>query len=418
MIARRTSGGDGIRAARSCLLLFLLAVVTSFAYIVTTGTYNGDFYGVPERLGVVQQFAIFLTSLLPYAMVWWMYRAFKARQAPGSISVPERRVTLVYFILVFWFIVLAVKYDVGVLGKALYEAPAAITPLIQITNRINPYYLGMLFILIHRGSRKVLYLGIASLIALGVLRAGLGVFIYIALALMVRNHQQIATYFKRHRWKIALIACLFPVFVSQMYSLRSVLRDTESLEIAMSVTEIVTAKLMGRLSSLSNTAMVMQESAYFQRESQWLDPFYFQRQATGGFLGVGVVPEYIPERMLININGGNFFDVSYMVGLPGNVYIAFLISPWLAMLNVVTVILMCAATFYFARKLRFANANEFALLLLLYPLTSGVSTEFSVVLAAVISFCVLFFFLSLRFYGRQRTSEALPPLQSAAAASE
>ena len=401
----RTRGGSSSlqhrKAAWACVCIFLLAVSASFLYIVFTGTYNGDFYGVPERLGLLPQLLLYLTTLLPYGMVWWMYRAFKRRPVRGSIPVPDRLVTVVYFVLLAWFVFLTIKYDVGVLGRPLYEAPATITPLIQVTNRINPFYLGVLFILTHQGRRSTLWIGIAGLIALGILRAGLGVFIYVALALVVRHHAQIVEYTKRNRTKLLLIATLFPLFVSQMYEVRSMLRDSQSVEIAMSLTDVVVAKFVGRLSGLSNSAMVVQETSYFERESRNLDTFYFQRQASAGFLGVSVVPDYIPERMLININGGNFFDVSFMVGVVGNLYIAWLISPWLALLDIATILAMCAATFLLLRKLRFPLANEFALLLLLYPLTSGVSTEFSIVVAAALSFCVLFAVLAIRLVGRR-----------------
>lgn len=394
---------DDVRAARSCALLFMLAVVVSFGYIISTGTYNGDFYGVPEQLGLVGQVGMLILGSMPYAIGWWMYRYFKARPIQGSVAVSGHRVTLTFFILAVWFMVLAYNYEVGVLGKPLYEAPAIITPFIQLTNRINPFYLGVLFILVHRGSRKVLLLGIACLIALGILRAGLGVFLYIFLALLVRHYRKIVNYLTRNRVTIIMVLLALPMAVTELYSLRSTLRaHDESVELVMSASEVITAKLMGRLSSLSNSNMVVQESSFFSKEVAKLDPLYFQLQALGGVFGASFIPVNIPERMLINVNGEDFFDVSFMVGVPGNLFLALLISPILFLLNLVTLLLMCAATFYFARKLKFPLSNEFALLLLLYPLTSGVSNEFSSLAMALLSFCVLFSVLNIPLFSRPR----------------
>lgn len=394
---------DGVRAARSCVLLFMLAVVVSFGYILSTGTYNGDFYGVPEQLGLVGQVGMLILGSMPYAIGWWMYRYFKARPTHGSVAVPDHRVTVTFFILAVWFMVLAYKYEVGVLGKPLYEAPAIITPFIQLTNRINPFYLGVLFILVHRGSRKVLLLGIACLIALGILRAGLGVLLYILLALLVRHYRKIVNYLTRNRVTIVIVLLVLPVTVAELYSLRNTLRaHDESVELVMSASEVITAKLMGRLSSLSNSNMVLQESSYFSKEVAKLDPLYFQRQALGGVFGVSFIPANTPERMLINVNGDDLVDMSFMVGVPGNLFFALLISPILFLLNLATLLLMCAATFYFSRKLRFPLSNEFALLLLLYPLTSGVSNEFSSLAIALLSFCVLFSVLNIPLFPRPR----------------
>jgi hypothetical protein len=205
----------GYSAARACAFIFACAAFLSYAYVLVTGQYNGDFYGVPETLGVLGQTAIFAASVLPYIFGWQLYKFYKRRRMPRTIPLPPARVTVVFFIFVIWFIVLAVTYGVGVMGKPLYEAPGAITPLIQLTNRINPFYLGVLFILVHQGSRKVLWLGIVLLVCLGIARAGLGVVLYIALALIVRNYGFLSSYFRVNKVKIAFIALMLPAVVSQ-----------------------------------------------------------------------------------------------------------------------------------------------------------------------------------------------------------
>lgn len=389
---------DGYRAARVCIIFYLCSLIGSFSYILMTGIYNGDFYGVPETIGLIGQLLIFVASALPYALAWGLYKFFKAKPQRRAVQIPVRKLTITFFVIIIWFIILTIKYDVGVLGKEIYDAPSGIKFIIQISNRFNPFYLGVLFIICHRGSRTILVSGIMLLIVLGILRAGLGVFLYIFLALIIRNYNGIKNYIRRNRLKFLIFIIIFPMLVSELYSLRNHLRKGSEAEVAFSVVEILTARLMGRLSSVSNSALVFQETSYFETETRLLDPFYFQRQAFGGVFGVKYLPEVTPERMLINVYGGDYKDVSFMVGLPGNFYMSWLISPVIAMLNLITVIAMSIAVFYFARKLKVPFINEYALILLLYPLTSGVSNEFSSLVVAMVSFWFLFTLLNVRLH--------------------
>jgi hypothetical protein len=380
--------------ARICTLLFVAAAVASFGYVLVTDTYNGDFFGVSETLGLAGQLAMLAAALAPYGIGWLIYRIYKARPYHGPIPVPPRRLYIAFFFLMIWFIVLAWKWDVGVLGKEIYDAPAPIKPFIQLSNRINPFYLGVLFILMYRGPRKWLLAGIALLIVLGIARAGLGVFIYVLLALLIRENAALIRFAKR--FKIAIVVCLlvFPTAVSQLYQLRSSLRDKEP-EVELTVAQVIAARLVGRLSSFSNSALVVQETQHFRSAVRQLDPLFYERQAFGGIFGAAFVPQATPERMLINVYGGESVDISFMVGVPGNLYMAWLISPVLALFNFTLMIAMCVATFKLARMMRIPVANEFALMLLLYPLTSGVSNEFSSLVAAMASFVVLFALLAV-----------------------
>lgn len=380
--------------ARICTLFFVTAAVASYFYVLVTGTYNGDFFGVQETLGPALQSCMLVAALIPYGIGWLVYRFFKARPHRATIPVPQRRLTIAFFVLVVWFIVLALKWDVGVLAKEIYDAPAAIKPFIQISNRLNPFYLGVLFILMYRGPRKVLWLGIVLLIVLGIARAGLGVFIYILLASLIRGHASIARFIRRYKIAVVVGLLVIPTLVSQLYELRSTLRGTEP-EVELTIAQVITARLVGRLSSFSNSALVVQETGLFQSAVKQLDPLFYERQAFGGVFGVTFLPEVTPERMLINVYGGDFVDVSFMVGAPGNLYLAWLISPVIASINLALMIAMCVVTFTLARMLRIPVANEFALMLLLYPLTSGVSNEFSSLVAAMASFVVLFAALAI-----------------------
>jgi len=394
-------------AAKLCLWFYLAMLFISVAYIGVTGTLNGDFYGVPLVLTDWQFAAVVVISVAPYGVGYGMYRRFVRRAPPATVRVGNAILGTTFFVVTLWFIALAIKYDVGVLSRGIYEAPGLLKPFIQVTNRINPFYLGCFFIVGYQGSKKVLALGIALLIALGLLRAGLGVFMYVLLALAIRNHHSLKDTFRRHFFKLLGAILLLPMLTSSLYTLRGELRE-EAADVtpSLSAIEMVTARLVGRLSSISNTAFIFQESQQFRSDVRALDPWYFQRQIFSPLLGVSILPEVIPERLLINVHGGNWFDVSFMTGVPGNLTMAWFIHPLLAVINAATMILMIWLSFYFANKLALPYRNEVCFMLLLYPLTSGVGNEFSFIAVSMLALIVVFSLLRLfRIPGRACTRD-------------
>jgi hypothetical protein len=382
-------------AAKLCLWFYLVMLSISITYIFITGELNGDFYGVPVSLDGWEFTFVALISLTPYILGYRIYQRFTRTAPAPTVRVGNTLLGCVFFAVMLWFIVLALKYDVGVLGRELYDAPALLKPIIQVSNRINPFYLGVFFIVGYQGSKKTIALGITLLITLGMLRAGLGVFMYVLLALMIRSHQSLRGALRRHFIKLILVAVMLPTVASQLYALRSEMRETKDINIDLTMVEIVTARLVGRLSSISNTAFIFQTSRQFQSDALTLDPFYFQRQTLAPLLGVEVIPEKIPERLLINVHGGSLFDVSFMTGVPGNLAMAWFMHPVVALLNAITMILMVWLSFFFANKIDLPYRNEVCFMLLLYPLTSGVGNEFSFIAVSMVALIILFKFLRL-----------------------
>jgi hypothetical protein len=382
-------------AARLCLLIYLATLFTSVAYILLKGELNGDFYGVPILIGGGEFAFVTLISVIPYFIGYQAYRLFSRSAPRPTVRVGNSLLGITFFLVTLWFILLAIKYDVGVLGREIYDAPDLIKPIIQVTNRINPFYLGVFFIVGYRGPKKVIAFGILLLITLGILRAGLGVFMYVLLALAIRNHDSIRLALRRNLPKLLLAVFLFPLAVSELYTLRSELRESQDVSAELSALEVITARLAGRLSSLSNTVFIFQESVQFRSDVSSLSPWYFQRQTLAPLLGVGIVPEVIPERLLINVNGSNLFDVSFMTGVPGNLTMAWFIHPSIALMNALTMMMMIWLSFYFANKLDLPYRNEVCFMLLLYPLTSGVGNEFSFIAVSMLALIVLFKLLRL-----------------------
>lgn len=382
-------------AARLCLWFYIAMLSISIGYILITGELNGDFYGVPLSLSGWEFLFVTLISIAPYLVGYVAYRLFTRNASLPTVRVSNTLLGGTFFIVTIYFIVLAIEFGVGVLGREIYEAPELLKPFIQVTNRINPFYLGVWFIVGYQGSKKIITLGIFLLITLGLLRAGLGVFMYVLLALVIRNHQSLRGAFRRHFFKLAVSLVLLPIIATQLYAIRSEMRESQDINLELTVVEVVAARLVGRLSSISNTVFIFQNSHQFQSDVTALDPWYFQRQTLAPLFGVGIVPETIPERLLINVNGGSLFDVSFMTGVPGNFYMAWLIHPIIALINAITMIFMVWLSFFFANKLDLPYRNEICFMLLLYPITSGVGSEFSFIAVSMVALLVLFKLLGL-----------------------
>jgi hypothetical protein len=377
-------------AAKLCLLFYMTMLGISALYILLTGELNGDFYGVPVTLDVWEFTFVCITSIAPYLFCYLIYLIFTRNAPKPTVRVGNALLGIVFFVVTIWFIFLAIKYGVGVLGRELYEAPDLIKPIIQISNRISPFYLGVFFIVGYQGSKKTIAIGIMLLIALGLLRAGLGVFLYVLLALVLRNHQSIRKALRRNFVVMLLLVALLPSAATQLYAFRSEMRGTQDVNSDLNMVEIVTARLVGRLSSISNTAFIFQTNEQLKSDARLLDPLYFQRQALAPVFGVGMIPEHIPERLLINVHGGSLFDVSFMTGVPGNLAMAWFIHPVITLINLISIFVMIWLSFYFSNKIGLPYRNEVCFMLLLYPLTSGVGNEFSFVAVSMVALIVVF----------------------------
>lgn len=391
---------DGIDAARLCLWFYLSALFFSVAYVIVTGRFNGDFFGVTASLGAGALGLSVGFALAPYIIGFQIYVRFARTAARPSIHVGNTALGIVFFGLTTWFIYLTFVYGVGIVGKPPYEASEYLTPLIQITNRINPFYLGAFFIVGYRGRTSVIILGIILLISLGIMRAGIGVFIYVFLALAIRNHDNFFVFFKKYFVLIILIILLLPIVIPKLYSLRSELRGQDDIESTFTTTEIITGRFAGRLSSFSNSSFIVQEHEKFRRDSYYLEPIYFQKQMLAPLIGNEIIPRITPERLLINVHGGDLIDASFMTGVPGNLAMSWFISPVVAALNSLTIVVLIFLSFYFSNKLAISYRNEVCFMLLLYPLTSGVSTEFSFLLVTLIFICIIF---KIIYFIRPRT---------------
>lgn len=282
---------------------------------------------------------------------------------------------------------MTIAFNVGVTSQAFYEAPGWIKPLIQIGNRIDPAFVCVFYIL--ASSKRPISDLKASLlmVTLGFLRAGMGAFFYIIIALIIKYRLEWVKIIRRYLLVVVLLLLATPFLLSALYDFRALLRGDAVAELALF--DLVFAKIAGRLSSYSNFLYILQEAAEFQSAALSLSAFYYPLQIAGGIFAGSLAPVLTPEKLLIDVN--LFYDghSTYMAGVLGNLLLAWFISPLVAILNLALMLFMIVLILKVSYRFGNGSASSVGFGMLLYPLTSGVSYEFAILLLN----CIVFYLL-------------------------
>jgi hypothetical protein len=388
-----TDRTDAIKAVKHLYWFFVIAAIISFLYAILTNRLNGDFLGVEVKLPWWMLFVNLVFTILPFFFTWRLYLYFKRKPIERKVTIPVNIFGYFLVAIIIWNAVVTIIYGVGVLAAPPYEAPPIIKPIIQVMNRFNYMYGAFIYILVVPKKNKFQFFLVILLLLLAYLRSGLGVLMYFGMLYYIKYFIEVNIFFKKHKLVVIISLLVFPIFVSGLYELRSILRNQQVEEVA---SDPIFGVLFGRLSSFSDSAFILQEAPYFFIASNNLDPLYFQKQALGGVISVHFMPEVRPELMLFQFFYENSEDnVAYMAGTQGNLYFSLFKSPTVFLLNILTIFIYIISTFYLFRLLRFKYSNELASMLLLYVLMSGVSNEYAFLVFSVFVYVMLFLIINL-----------------------
>lgn len=377
--------------ARLVYIVFAAAAVASFAYSVFLGQYNGDFFPEPVYLPVNRLFLILVLSLLPLLIIWKI-TGFLDQFPPRRVYILSPIALWAAVLLVFGsHIAVTLLYGVGVMDQEVYDAPALVRPLIQVINRLDPFYFGVFFILSTPKRASTDLFVIFLMVSLGFMRAGLGSFNYVLIALFIKYSSEILSLAWRRPWIFFAAAAGLPAAMSYLYSFRAYLRG--DIESEMGVWDLLFGRLAGRLSSFSNVAYIDQNSQTFQWLSSMLEPLYYVKQGLVTIVGSGVAPEWTPEKLLIS--GTQYYGghSTYMTGIPGNLFFSWHVSPTSLILNGIAILGTSILIIWLPRFLGNGVARAFGIGMLFYPLTSGVANEFSQLLLntiTLVAFAIIF----------------------------
>lgn len=277
------------------------------------------------------------------------------------------------------------------MDREVYTAPSIVLPFIQVLNRIDPFYIGVFFILSTPKRVSTDLLAVVLMMSIGFLRAGLGVFNYIVIAMAVKYSVELLTMFRRAPWVAVAFATGLPLVISPLYELRNQLRGHSQFD--LDISEVLFGRFIGRLSSYSNVAFIEQNHQSFDWGARSLEPLYYVKQMLQAVLGSGIAPAMTPEKLLIAGTQSYEGYSSFMTGVPGNFILAWSMSPTIAIVNLLLMVAMTCGILWLSRYFRGGAASTFGVSMLVYPLTSGVASEFSLLLinsALLLLFLVVF----------------------------
>jgi hypothetical protein len=305
------------KATKNLCLLFVISSVISFLYAVITNTYNGDFLGVEVTLPIYILLFNLLMNIIPFIFTYRIYIYFKNNEKIRKIGVPINFLSFFLFFLLFWNAFVTIIYGVGIMGAPPYDAPPIIKTVIQLMNRFNYGYGIFIYILASDKKNKTQFLLVFGMLILAYLRSGLGVFMYLGMLFYLKYNDEFNFFVKKRKLILVFLLFLFPIFVNSMYSLRDSLRNQSQDDITLD--NPITGKFIGRLSSFSDSGLILQEIPYFFISATGLDDYYFQKQALGGVISKDFMPQHRPELIMIKFiyeSAGD--DISYMAGTNGN----------------------------------------------------------------------------------------------------
>jgi hypothetical protein len=364
----------------------MLFTTISYGYALYYHRYNGDYWGMEVTLTQGQLFLSYIVSLLPFVGLWVVYEYFKRK----PIKKRQVKIPMLFFrqfLCVVFFASLAATllYGVGKMANPPYQAPFFVKFFIVILNRFPLTYLASLFILLSNSKINIITIAVMTII-LGVVRAGLGVFLFLGLAFLLKYYTQLFHYVRKRLILTVFVVIISPFLIQQLYNIRASLRSGEAK--IEERENLIAGKLCGRLSSFANLCFIQENENYFRKRSYELGNWFVQQPVASAVVGNSVDPLLNPGKMMIEASGGNSKNVLFMCGTPGILLLSYYKSPHLALLNLLTIMALVVCAFKVSRCFKTPFANEIAVLFMVTPILSGVSKEF-----AFLTFILLLFLM-------------------------
>ncbi len=385
-------------ASNAVMYVFIGSSALSFFYTLVYQKYNGDFLGSQAYMGSYLLVMNVLLALVPFPILWKLYSWFKLRQP--NFAKPHWYGLFVglTFTMLIWNIFITYFYGVGVASAEVFDAPIAMKVIIQITIRFNIFWAVYLLVLMTPKKSVLDILIILLVITLSLMRSSIGVFLFIPMILTVKYYDEFLRFYRKNRLLSGFLIGLTLISIHPLYDARSTLRGSDVEE--MSSGEFLLGRLAGRLSSFSNSAVIIENTPFFFIQTLKFDDLFLQKQVLSGFLTSSFLPDNVPEVELFKLNnpGDDLIAASYMAGINGVLYLSLFKSIYVLIINVFTYLMLMLAIMWVGSTLRVRGALEMTFIVMLYLVTSGVGNELGAALLSLLIFSFIFnVFHRLRF---------------------
>ena len=386
---------ENYKAIRFIFFINIFYVIISYIYALATQEYNGDFLNVPVRLNITILSIIFVFCLIPYWIQWRIYKYFKNKKNTlKKVYINTKLIEPFVFLLLLAHIFVIVGFGVNRVGAPPYQAPDFIKLFIQILLRFDVVLWGSFLILLLPKNKLKTSLLVAFLMTLiGILKGSFGIINTIALLFIIKYYSIIIAFIKKRIPLVIIAAFIFPTLVEFAYTQRDLIRNVQYEEEKLEPGRLITGKLVGRLSSFSNAAFLIDNAPKYILMAQGFDNYFYQK---GMLISIDAATygkgNYIPEKYLKpNTPDG----ISFMLGTTGILIFSLYKSSYTLIINIISIIIISLLIFEILRRVKFDYNIELSYILLLYPTLSGVSSEYSFILLTLIVFFITLIFFSV-----------------------
>ena len=386
---------ENYKAIRFIFFINIFYVIISYIYALATQEYNGDFLNVPVRLNITILSIIFVFCLIPYWIQWRIYKYFKNKKNTlKKVYINTKLIEPFVFLLLLAHIFVIVGFGVNRVGAPPYQAPDFIKLFIQILLRFDVVLWGSFLILLLPKNKLKTSLLVAFLMTLiGILKGSFGIINTIALLFIIKYYSIIIAFIKKKIPLVIIAAFIFPTLVEFAYTQRDLIRNIQYEEEKLEPGRLITGKLVGRLSSFSNAAFLIDNAPKYILMAQGFDNYFYQK---GMLISIDAATygkgNYSPEKYLKpNTPDG----ISFMLGTTGILIFSLYKSSYTLIINIISIIIISLLIFEILRRVKFDYNIELSYFLLLDPTLSGVSSEYSFILLTLIVFFITLIFFSV-----------------------
>lgn len=398
---KNISENDMYKGVKFILISFLGFTLLSYLYVLFTGTYNGDFLDQQTKLSQWDLFICFIYTVLPFLILFFIYKFFKKKRNSYSIYVPQKMFGEFLFVIAVFQIITTSIYNVGMLTKEIYQAPIWIKIFIQIFNRFNLTFGVFLYIIVlNKKLNKIQYFLLFLCVVISLLRASLMVLVLIMFFLLLVNYKQIMVLIKKRFLVILLVLITSPFFIASLYDFRDSIRLEKTVSGAkeMSTSKLIFGKFVGRLSSYPSTTILTEKKSIVKiiLKEEDVTSIQYPKEAFSVFYGKILDHNKLQYKDVVLATRGiraKYF--SMMAGTQGSLMIASYSSNLAFFVTLITILGIVVMTFLLGTFFHYKGVNEFIFLMFCIPAMSGVAGEFMEVFMYLLLYTILFFIANL-----------------------
>jgi hypothetical protein len=382
------------KAGTIIFFIYVCFITMNYFYVLLQGTYACDFLSLKPKLSHGELFINFIFTIIPLLVLFHIYRHNNIKTNKHLVKIPIRLFRIFLLFLLPFDILTAFIYGVGKLGAENYQAPFAFKIIIVLANRFDAYFGTYLYTIVAPKRDKLKILLILLLIVLSLVRASLGVFVALLILYILTHYNGDLIRFIKKRFVLIIIGLIFlPMATFQLYELRSQLRGSSSIVKDLSVIELVFGKLIGRLSSYSNSAVIMErKDKITQITRDKFTPFQLPVESLPLPLFSFSESQY---GHIIQETGGKYAPLTFLsTGTQGSILIGFYQSPVAFIINIMTLLFFICTIFYLASLLHYHKVSELVFMLLCPIVMGGGGKIFMGLMLYQAAYILLFLFLS------------------------